>query len=381
MSEQITAPTPDLCPTCGSRLPENAQKCLVCGTDISGKKAGDPAKGVQGSRMPEITLSLPAALGFLALFLTIGAVVVFRDPSAARGRRPPTPSATPSITPSPTPSPTPETPTPTFTPLPSLTPFSYEVKDGDTCAGIAFAFNISIQSIVRLNNLPADCGTLFVNQALLIPHPTPTPSPLPSATLSGVEMTEQACDKFTYEVEDNDTLSGISLNFNVPIDDIKEYNGLTTNSVFSGQVLQIPLCRRNSTGPTPTPTPPPPYPAPVPLLPPDGAAFTLVDDIVTLQWASVGTLRENEAYEVTIIDVTEGEGRKLVSYVTDTKFIVPASFRPNDAAPHVLRWTVVAVRQVDTDDEGRPVYEPGGAISVPRAFTWSGTTAAATPTP
>ena len=34
-------------------------------------------KGVQGSRMPEITLSLPAVLGLLVLFLTTGAVLVY----------------------------------------------------------------------------------------------------------------------------------------------------------------------------------------------------------------------------------------------------------------------------------------------------------------
>jgi LysM repeat protein len=333
--------------------------------------------------MPEITLSLPAALGFLALFLAIGAVLVFlvvrQQPAVVV---PPTPSPTSTVTPTPTASPTPETPTPSTTPLPSPTPFTYEVKDGDTCAGIAFAFDISIQSIVRLNNLPADCGTLFINQQLLIPQPTATPSPVPSATLSPAEATDQACDKFSYTVEDNDTLSGIAANYNVPIEAIKEYNGLTTNSVFSGQVLQIPLCQRNPTpGPTPTPTAPPPYAPPPLLLPADGSAFSLADDTVTLQWASVGALRENEAYQVTVENVTEGEGQKLVDYVIDTKFIVPTSFRPNTVQPHVMRWTVVPVRQIGTDEDGRPIWEPTGAASTPRVFTWSGSAGGGTPGP
>ncbi len=383
MTEQTQSTTSELCPTCGTRLPENATRCLVCGTDVSGKASANPAKAVQGSRMPEITLSLPAALGFLALFLAIGAVLVFlvvrQQPAVVV---PPTPSPTSTVTTTATVSPTPETPTPSATPLPSPTPFTYEVKDGDTCAGIAFAFDISIQSIVRLNNLPADCGTLFINQQILIPQPTATPSPVPSATLSAAEATDQACDKFSYTVEDNDTLSGIAANYNVPIEAIKEYNGLTTNSVFSGQVLQIPLCQRNPTpGPTPTPTAPPPYAPPNLLLPADGAAFALADDTVTLQWASVGALRDNEAYQVTVENVTEGEGEKLVDYVIDTKFIVPTGFRPNTVQPHVMRWTIVPVRQVGTDDDGRPIWEPAGAASTPRVFTWSGSAGGGTPAP
>ena len=43
---------------------------------------------------------------------------------------------------------------------------------------------------------------------------------------------------------------------------IREENGMTSDSVFLGQSLTIPLCRRYATpGPTPTATPPPPYPA------------------------------------------------------------------------------------------------------------------------
>ncbi|MDX1436969.1 MAG: LysM peptidoglycan-binding domain-containing protein [Anaerolineales bacterium] len=374
----------EICPTCGTKLPEDASRCLVCGTDVSGGGAVKSSTAVQGSRMPVITLSLPVALVTLALFLGIGAVLVFLyvqgTPEAIVS---PTPSPTSTSTLTPTASATPETPVPTNTPVPTPTPFTYIVKDGDLCSSIAFNFDVSITSIVRLNNLPADCGTLFIDQEILIPAPTATPSPLPSATLSGAEATEQACEKVAYEVEDNDTLSGIALNYNVPIDAIKDYNGLTTDSVFSGQLLQIPLCRRNPTpGPTPTPTPPPPYSAPALLLPADGSPFNLADDAVTLQWASVGTLRDNEAYAVTVEDVTEGEGRRVVEYVIDTKYIVPVTLRPDTATPHVFRWWVVAVRQVGTDEQGRPIYDTAGTVSDPRVFTWSGSsTPGGTPTP
>ena len=72
------------------------------------------------------------------------------------------------------------TPTPTdvlagrtaFTP--SITPLVYIVQQGDSCASIALAYNITIQSLILLNNLPANCGTLTAGQQLFIPQPTPT---------------------------------------------------------------------------------------------------------------------------------------------------------------------------------------------------------------
>jgi LysM repeat protein len=332
--------------------------------------------------MPEITISLPAAFGLLALFLVIGAALVY---FATRQVAPQTaiqPTLTPTVTltPTTTPSPTPETPTPTFTPEPSPTPFTYFVKDGDLCGGIAFQFKVSIQSIVLLNNLPADCGALFVGQTLLIPQPTPTPTPLPTATLSPAEATEAACEKIEITVQEKDTLSSISLNYQVSVEAIREYNGLVNDVVRFGQTLTIPLCRRNATpGPTPTATQPPPYPPANLLLPPDGAAFQLADDIITLQWASVGALRENEAYAVTIEDVTGGEGRRLVEYVTDTKLIVPGSFHPTDDKPHVMRWVVVPVRQIGTDRDGEPIWEPAGTPSAQRVFIWVGSGSAPPP--
>lgn len=361
------------CPVCGSRVSENATRCLVCGTSLNRTKETNAKtdKEVQSPRMPSITLNLPVALGLIIILLAIGAGVVFAVLNQTGMVVEPTATVTPSATPTVTVTPT-NTTTPTIVPSPTPLPdIEYQVKANDTCLTIALAFDVSVNSIILNNNLSATCNDLSIGQTLLIPQPTPTPSPQPTATLSEAEATEAACTRITYTVTANDTLSSIARNYNVSIESLKAWNGLSSDVVWQDQVLTIPLCERLPTpGPTPTATPPPPYPAPNLLLPADGSPFTAANDTISLQWASVGTLRDNEAYAVTIEDVTEGEGRKLVEYVTDTKFIVPASFRPNDSVPHVLRWTVFAVRQSGTGADGQPIYEPAGAVSNPRTFIW-----------
>jgi LysM repeat protein len=372
-----------LCPTCGTRLSEDATRCLVCGAELgSAEKPARPAKAVQGSRMPEITLSLPAALGLLAFFLTIGAVMVFfalkTKPSVII---PVTPSATATLTATPTSTPTEAPPTNTPTPQPSPTPLSYTVASGDSCIAIALNFSISVNSIILLNNLGVDC-VLSVGKVLLIPQPTPTMTPLPTGTFSPAQQTQQACKKTNHTVDTDETLSVIAAAYGVSMQAIKDENGLTSDTVYLGQTLVIPLCKKlASSGPTATSTPPPPYAAPNLLLPADGAPFKLTDETVTLQWSSVGTLHENEAYAVTVEDVTEEQGRKLVEYVTDTKYIVPTTFRPNDTTPHVIRWSIVTVRQTGTSVSGKPIWDTAGNASVQRVFTWSGTTAVITATP
>ncbi len=380
MSPEIT-PT-KLCPTCGTRLAENATRCVVCGSEFSAirKPKARSEKAVQGARMPEVTLSLPAALGLLAVFLVIGAAALYFTLQGTHKILSPTvipsPTETATVTPTPTETLVP-TETPTMTPEP---PIEYTVKAGDYCSTIAGLFGSSVNAIVTLNNLDANC-TLYVGKVLKIPHPTPTPLPPATATLEPAEATRAACQTVEYTVQANDTLSSIAINYNVSMEAIREWNGLSTDSVQLDQPLKIPLCKRAATpGPSPTPTTPPPYPAPNLLLPADGASFTLDNDAITLQWASVGTLRENEAYQVTIEDATAGTGRKLVQYVTDTKFIVPVTFRPQETRPHILYWSVVAVRQTGTDEQGNPIWSTAGAVSTLRAFSWNGASPALTPT-
>jgi LysM repeat protein/ribosomal protein L40E len=371
-----------VCPTCGTRLSENATRCLVCGTELTAKAAPKSKKGdtgMQASRMPEITLSLPAALGALVILLLIGAAAVYFSLQAGIGGQleEPTPVFTPTNTATITPTAT-ETPIPTAIPTETpLPPFDYTVRSGDTCGGIAVAFGVSVQSIIATNQLSFQC---FVSegQVLKIPYPTATPAPPPTEIPNEATQTADACQKDFYIVRENDTLSSISFNYNVPQDAIKFYNGLASDNVLIGTTLVIPLCERFATpGPTPTATIPPPYPAPNLLLPANAASFTLANDVVTLQWASIGTLRDNEAYQVTVEDSTAlnlGQAVRITEYVTDTKFIVPTSFRPNDNLPHVITWWVTTVRQNGVDDQGQPVYVSAGAISEKRVFSWVGIT-------
>ncbi len=384
--EKITSPT-KLCPTCGTRVKEDATRCLVCGADLTNaEKVAAASKVVQGSRMPSITMSLPGAIGLLALFLVIGAIIVYfalqrQTPQEAIVALTPTATVTPTASETPVPTASP-LPTLTNTPEPSPTPVTYSVKQNDTCIDIAAFFQVSVQSIVTLNNLPAACNTLYVGQPLLIPQPTPTATSLPSATYSVVQQTEAACQRVEIIVQSTDTLGSISAQYNVPMEAIKEENGLPGDTVYLGQPLTIPLCRRFATpGPSPTATPNPPYAAPNLLLPPNGAPFTIADDAITLQWASVGSLQENEAYQVTIEDLTAGLGPTLVDQVTDTKYSVPSNIRPNDRTAHVFSWFIEVVRVSGSDENGNPVWSNAGTPSSPRYFSWTGAPAAATPTP
>ena len=363
-----------VCPTCGTHLKPNATRCLVCGrtfTDVP--TTPSPTGQIKSRGLPKFTLSLPILLGGVLLLIAVGGGIIYfilRGSGQMSATEPtPTQSPTPTLAQSPTPTLSPTT-APTFTAEP---PITYAVQAGDTCSSIALKFDVSVTSIADLNNLASDCGVLTLNQELLIPRPTPTSSPQPSATKSIAQATEEACQKITYTVGANDTLSGIAANYNISVETLRSYNGLTSDTVYLNQVITIPLCERLPTaGPTPTATLPPPYAATNLLLPADGSVFTGTNETVTLQWAAIGGLLESDSYAVTIEDLTAGEGKKLVDYTKDTKYIVPVSFRPLETAPHVIRWYIQPVRQSGTTENGDPIWVTAGYPSEPRVFIWSG---------
>jgi hypothetical protein len=75
---------------------------------------------------------------------------------------------------------------------------------------------------------------------------------------------------------------------------------------------------------------------------------------------------------VTIIDLTSEDKWSVTDYVKDTAFIVPASFVPTDARPHIFRWSVYIARQIGGDEENGEVWEIAGNRSEARVFAWVG---------
>lgn len=373
-TEKITRGSQN-CPVCGTRISETATRCLVCGTALDGTATAKKERPIDSKRIPEVKMSLGALIGLGILVLALIAVVVFLVINQQRGgtvaataTEEVTQTATPTLTLSPTNTPTLQ-PEPTWTPLP---PLDYVVKANETCSDIAAQFRVSVQSIILANNLSTDC-MLSEGRTIKVPQPTLTPSPVPTATPEAIEAMADICtNTVSIVVSSSDTLQGIAMNYNVAMKDIQDFNKLSGTTIRQGQTLIIPLCDRLPTpGPTLTPTPLPPYPAPNLLLPRSGAAFSATDESVTLQWAAVAALRSNEVYRVKIQDLTSIEEKILVEYVTDTKFILPATFRPTDGNPHIIQWSVTVARQINQDNKN-PIYEEAGITSAFRVFSWFG---------
>jgi LysM repeat protein len=364
---------PRLCPTCGTRVGAAATKCLVCGADLTHATGpGRPASGrtLAVPRAPTSNILLFVVVALLAI-VGIGMVYAALSGGFTRIFNPGTPTPTASITSLPTATFTPtatETPVPTATLLP---PTPYAVVANDTCLKIAADFQVSVQSIVDANP-GLNCNLLSVGQVLQIPQPTHTPTPLPTATLQGGGA--QGPTPTFYTVRAGETCTLIANVYRITVEDLMEANGLTDcqTQLREGMVLSIPVEKAVTPGPTSTPSLPPPYPAPNLLVPGDGQVFTASDATVTLQWASVAELRPGEFYYVTVEDVTCQCARIRREPTTETKYIVPAEFRPADSKPHIYRWSVTTVRQRESPGGGQPVYDPAGAASPNRDFIWAG---------
>ncbi len=52
---------------------------------------------------------------------------------------------------------------------------TYIVIAGDTCQSIAATFNVPVEDLIVINNLPADCSTLTIGQTLIIPSAATLP--------------------------------------------------------------------------------------------------------------------------------------------------------------------------------------------------------------
>jgi LysM repeat protein len=96
---------------------------------------------------------------------------------------------------------------------------TYKVSTGDTLWGIAHKNNLTVAQLKQINHLTSDM--IYLGQVLKIDETAPT------GQLS------------TYVVKGGDSLWVIAKQSNMTVDELKQLNNLTTDTIFVGQTLQI----------------------------------------------------------------------------------------------------------------------------------------------
>lgn len=107
--------------------------------------------------------------------------------------------------------------------LPSQTRNTYTVKAGDTLYSIATKNNTTVATLKQLNNLTSN--TLTIGQVLQLPS---------------TEIIEIPTTTTTYTIKSGDTLYSIAKKYNTTVNQIKQLNNLTSNTLTIGNQLQIP---------------------------------------------------------------------------------------------------------------------------------------------
>lgn len=109
---------------------------------------------------------------------------------------------------------------------------TYTVQKGDTLSKIAQHHQVTIEDIMKWNNLSKD--TIFVAQKLEIQKQTTSEGTKLSTPSTSVKPTAGS-----HTVVKGDTLSKIAKQYNVSIKDIQEWNKLEKDIIYIGQVLKI----------------------------------------------------------------------------------------------------------------------------------------------
>lgn len=120
------------------------------------------------------------------------------------------------------------------------------VNPGETLTSIAVRYGISVEILMRANNLP-NANFVYSGQRLLIPDPLmqfpdqPTPSQNAPVAVAPSQPQPQPQNNVFYTVVPGDTLAGIAQKYGVSIASIANANNLTNyNFVWYGQRLRIP---------------------------------------------------------------------------------------------------------------------------------------------
>ncbi len=273
--------------------------------------------------------------------------------------------------------PTSAPPPPTSAPA---APTEYEVEPGDTCGGIAREFGIGLDEFIQYNKLDSNCF-IKAGDKVLIPPATPTPGPSPTLA-PGVtpeptaqpEAISTLPPQIVYEVRAGDTCGDIAQRFRMPLAQLVQQNDLDANCFLrAGQVLTLTFATPTPVlTPTPivaqTPTPSAGYSAPQVIVPLAGAQISDTQATVTLEWLSVGLLKENEWY---VVQVQPSGAITVPIFETKATSVKLTRDALGDDVERSFAWWVQVKQFIATDPKtGGRIYNDLSAPSAVRQFTW-----------
>ncbi|MGG0479947.1 LysM peptidoglycan-binding domain-containing protein [Priestia megaterium] len=126
------------------------------------------------------------------------------------------------------------------TPTTTSSNHTYTVKSGDTLYRIAKNNGTSVQQLKEWNNLSSHL--IYVNQVLKISG-TGTVSSSPSAPVQEKTNETQASpapgNSKSYKVQPGDTMWSVAQRHGISISQLKQWNNLSSNTIYINQVLQI----------------------------------------------------------------------------------------------------------------------------------------------
>lgn len=120
---------------------------------------------------------------------------------------------------------------------------TYTVKAGDTLSGIASRHNISLQNLMKWNNL--DTTLIYPGNVFYVSDPgksgssTPASNKPSNSKKSKAPSTPKSGTAQVYVVKSGDTLSHIARAYKVTVSDIKKWNNLSSDLIYIGQKLNI----------------------------------------------------------------------------------------------------------------------------------------------